>query len=57
MTGATKAEVSLVNNSVAVTTVKEEDPVNVMTKVSMVMLPSFEMADAVYILDTNASSL
>lgn len=57
MSGATKAEVSLVNNSVAVTTVKEEDPVNVMTKVSMVMLPSFEMADAVYILDTNASSL
>lgn len=53
MTGATKAEVSLVNNSVAVTTVKEEDPVNVMTKVSMVMLPSFEMADAVFILDTN----
>jgi hypothetical protein len=57
MTGATKAEVSLVNNSVAVTTVKEEDPVNVMTKVSMVMLPSFEMANAVYVLDTNASSL
>ena len=57
MTGATKAEVSLVENAIAVTTVKEEDPVNVMTKVSMVMLPSFEMANAVYILDTNASSL
>lgn len=57
MTGATKAQVSLVDNAIAVTTVKEEDPVNVMTKVSMVMLPSFEMADAVYVLDTNASSL
>lgn len=57
MTGATKAEVSLVENAIAVTTVKEEDPVNVMTKVSMVMLPSFEMANAVYVLDTNASSL
>jgi hypothetical protein len=56
MTGATKAEVSLVNNSVAVTSVKEEDPVNVMTKVSMVMLPSFEQADAVFILDVNPSN-
>ena len=57
MTGATKAEVSLVNNSVAVTTVKEEDPVNVMTKVSMVMLPSFEQADGVFILDVDPSTL
>jgi hypothetical protein len=56
MTGATKAEVSLVNNSVAVTSVKEEDPVNVMTKVSMVMIPSFEQADAVFILDVNPSN-
>jgi len=56
MSGATKAEVSLVNNSVAVTTVKEEDPVNVMTKVSMIMLPSFEQADNVYILDVNPSN-
>lgn len=51
MTGGTDAEVSLVNNSVAVTTSKQVDPVNVETKVSMVMLPSFEMADAVFILD------
>lgn len=57
MTGATSAEVSLVNNAVAVTTSKQVDPVNVETKVSMVMLPSFEMANAVYVLDTNASSL
>lgn len=56
MSGATDAEVSLVNNSVAVTTSKQIDPVNVETKVSMVMLPSFEMADGVFILDTDAIS-
>jgi hypothetical protein len=55
MSGATDAEVSLVNNSVAVTTTKETDPVNVSTKVSMVMLPSFEQADGVFIFDTSAS--
>jgi hypothetical protein len=55
MTGATDAEVSLVNNSVAVTTSKQIDPVNVETKVSMVMLPSFEMADGVFIIDTTAA--
>ncbi len=55
MTGATDAEVSLVNNSVAVTTSKIIDPVNVETKVSMVMLPSFEQADGVFIFDTSAS--
>jgi hypothetical protein len=55
MTGATDAEVSLVNNSVAVTTSKQIDPVNVETKVSMVMLPSFEMAGGVFIIDTTAA--
>lgn len=54
MSGATSAEVSLVNNSVAVTTSKQIDPVNVETKVSMVMLPSFEQADGVFIIDTVA---
>ena len=57
MTGATSAEVSLVNNSVAVTTSKIVDPVNVETKVSMVMLPSFEQADAVFILDVDPTTL
>lgn len=52
MNGATEAEVSLVENAIAVTSHKEYDPVNVETKVSMVMLPSFEMADGVFILDT-----
>lgn len=56
MTGATKAEVSLVNNGIAVTTFAIEDPVNVETKVSMVALPSFEQADGVFILDVNPSN-
>lgn len=45
------ANVSLIDNAIAVTTRKLVDPVNVETKVSMVALPSFEMADAVYIVD------
>ena len=51
MNGGTKAQVALINNSIALTTTKQEDPVNVDTKVSMVMLPSFEQVDKVYILD------
>lgn len=57
MSGATDAEVELVNNSVAVTTSKQIDPVNVETKVSMVMLPSFEMANGVFILDVEPTTL
>lgn len=57
MTGATKAEVSLVNNGIAVTTFAIEDPVNVETKVSMVALPSFEKADGVFILDVDPSTI
>lgn len=51
MTGNAAAEVSIVNNGIAVTTSKEIDPVNVSTKVSMVALPSFEMANGVFIFD------
>ena len=50
------AEVSIVNGGVAVTTSKMVDPVNVETKVSMVALPSFEQADKIYIVDTEASA-
>lgn len=57
MTGATKAEVSLVNNGIAVTTFAIEDPVNVETKVSMVALPSFEKADGVFIIDADPASI
>lgn len=42
MNGATDAEVSIVDLGVALTTIKEKDPVNVMTKVSMVALPTLE---------------
>lgn len=46
------ANVAIVNDGVAVTTSQIVDPVNVETKVSMVALPSFEMADKVFIVDT-----
>lgn len=50
----TKAQVSIVNGGVAVTTYGTEDPVNVEMKVSMVGMPSFERANEVYVLDTEA---
>lgn len=45
----TKASVTVVDTGVAVTTYKKEDPVTVETKVSEIVLPSFEMADQVII--------
>lgn len=48
------ANVSITDTGVAVTTKQEVDPVQVETIVSMICLPSFESADQVYILDTNA---
>lgn len=52
MSSPSIANVSIVDTGVAITTMKKSDPVNVETKVSMICLPSFEMADQVYILDT-----
>lgn len=49
MSGATQAEVSIVDTGVAVTTEKRTDPVNVFTKVSAIVLPSFENIDSVFI--------
>lgn len=46
------ANVSIVDTGVAITSMKQTDPVNVETKVTMVCLPSFEQADHVYILST-----
>jgi hypothetical protein len=43
------ANVSIVDTGVAVTTIKETDPVTVDTKVSMICLPSFEEADKIII--------
>ena len=53
MSGA-KADVSIVDTGVAVTTFKEVDPVTVQTKVSMICLPSFEQVDTVALIDTSA---
>lgn len=49
--GSNKANVSIINKGVAVTTSETVDPVNVNTKVSFVGLPSFENSDQVQILD------
>ena len=46
------ANVSITDTGVAVTTIEKADPVNVETKVTMICLPSFEMADQVYIIST-----
>lgn len=56
-TGQSQAQVSIVDSGIAVTTQQLIDPVNVQTKVSFIGLPSFEMADAVYILTTQAPSV
>lgn len=49
MSGATDAEVQIVNTGVAVTSIKEPHPVNVFTVVSQICLPSFEAIDTVFI--------
>ena len=49
MSGSVDAEVSIVNTGVAITTQKRIDPVNVFTKASAIMLPSFEQIDSVFI--------
>ena len=50
-----KSNVTIVDTGVAITTITIEDPVQVETKVTQICLPSFESADEVYIIDTNAS--
>ncbi|HIW31294.1 MAG TPA: major capsid protein [Candidatus Paenibacillus intestinavium] len=49
MSGATSAEVQIVNTGVAITTVKEPHPVNVNTIVSEIVLPSFEAMETIFI--------
>ncbi len=49
LSGGTDAEVSIVNTGVAVTTIKEPHPVNVITVVSAITLPSFEAIDAIFV--------
>lgn len=49
MSGATEAQVQIVNTGVAVTSIREPHPVNVLTIVSEIVLPSFEAIDGVFI--------
>lgn len=44
-----RAQVSIVNTGVAITTYKQEDPVNSKTIVSQIVMPSFEQANNVFI--------
>ena len=53
MSGATDAEVSVVNTGIAITTVKETHPVNVQNIVSGIFLPSFEQINDIYIMNVN----
>lgn len=54
MTSPDVANVSVVNTGVAITTIKETDPVNVMTKVSMNAMVSLEMANSIVIADVSS---
>lgn len=54
MTGSA-ANVSITDVGVAVTTIKQTDPVNVETKVTQICLPSFEMADHVALIDVSTT--
>jgi len=49
-TGGDIASVSIVNTGVAITTIKEAHPVNVMNVVSEIVLPSFERMDDIYVI-------
>ena len=53
MTGQSSADVQIVNTGVAITTYKENDPVNVVTKVSEIVLPSFETLDNIFAAKVN----
>lgn len=49
--GSGVANVAITDTGVAVTSIKQADPVNVETKVTMICLPSFEAADQIMIAD------
>ena len=51
--GGSAANVAITDVGVAVTSIQKADPVNVETKVTMISLPSFPVADQVYILEVN----
>lgn len=49
MSGNTDVQVALVDNAIAVTSIKEPHPVNVYTVVSEIVLPTFESIDNIFI--------
>lgn len=49
LSGNTDAQVQIVNTGVAITTIKEPHPVNVISVVSAIVLPSFEGIDNIFI--------
>lgn len=53
MSGKSRAQVEIVNTGVAITTLTEEHPVNKLTIVSFIGLPSFESIDNIYVLKVN----
>ncbi|MDR0914999.1 MAG: major capsid protein [Oscillospiraceae bacterium] len=53
MSGNTDCDVEIVGNGIAVLTKKESLPVNVITAVSEIVLPSFEAMNSVYVLIAN----
>lgn len=56
LSGASDAQVSIVNGGVAVTSFKERHPVNVVTVVSAVMAPSFEQINNIAVIKTSATA-
>lgn len=46
--GSGKLDTSIVNGAIAVTTMVKEDPITVDTKVSQIVIPSFERADELF---------
>lgn len=53
MSGATEAEVAIVDEGIAVTASKLIDPVNVETKVSMIGLPTLNLPETIVIVDVD----
>ena len=54
MSGNNAAQVQIVNTGVAITTYQEVHPVNTVTVVSAIMLPSFEQGDKIFIATVNS---
>lgn len=56
MAGQTDADVQIVDTGVAISTIVHKMPVNIETVVSMINMPSFELADQVLIVDISTAT-